>query len=136
MVFHQVASRFMPANPALSLEGSKLPVNLAETPVAVSSRPFVDRRIFRMLLSSLLTLGTTGESRDCKIENMFLIHSLIALVLVVVFLFSVSFSCFSRVYPFSSHVPQFLLVSLKEFFHSNLSNTIYFGSFRGIHIMP
>ena len=71
---HQIASRFMPANPALNLEGSKLPVNLAATAVATSSKSVVDRWILPMRLSShssLLTLGKTGESRDWKIENMF-----------------------------------------------------------------
>jgi len=93
---HQIASRFMPANPALNLEGSKLPVNLAATAVATSSKSVVDRRILPMRLSShssLLTLGKTGESRDWKIENMFF------------FIDGVRF-CF--------RLPQFLLVSSEE----------------------
>jgi len=85
---HQIASRFMPANPALNLEGSKLPVNLAATAVATSSKSVVDRRILPMRLSSLLTLGKTGESRDWKI--------------VFIFIDVVCF-CF--------RLPQFLLVS-------------------------
>ena len=88
---HQIASRFMPANPALNLEGSKLPVNLAATAVATSSKSVVDRRILPMRLSSLLTLGKTGESRDWKI--------------VFIFIDVVCF-CF--------RLPQFLLVSSEE----------------------